>query len=204
MLTLKEKEIYYFIKSYLAQHSIAPTLREVGQAIGFVSRGATSKYVNQLVEKGFLHKKKSQGHSRNLFLTSKTLTYSNTTLGATVPLVGMIAAGSPIEAIAQAEQCDINDIIQGDNLFMLQVRGNSMIEEGIYDGDYVICEQAHCANNGDIVVALVDNQQATLKRFYQQGATVLLAPANSDMQAMEFAAHRVVIQGKLRHQLRSY
>lgn len=138
--------------------------------------------------------------SDNLSLESKL---ENISLN--IPLVGTIAAGRPIEAIHDSEEFNINDILYGKDLYMLKIKGNSMIEEGINDGDFVICEPSNTANNGEIVVALIDNQEATLKRIYKNDhGKILLCPANSDMKPQEYDATRVTVQGILRCQLRSY
>lgn len=204
MLTYKEKQTYDFIKNYIETHHIAPTLPEIAAGIGFQSKGTTSKYVNMLVNRGYLAKHKSKGQSRNIFLTERDPNLNLCRVKQAIPLVGTIAAGAPIEAISNSEACDINDIIQGDNLFMLRVKGRSMIEEGIDDGDYIICEQTDTANDGDIVVALVHGEEATLKRIYRKAGKVILCPANYDMAPMEFDEKAVVIQGKLKHKLRNY
>ena len=204
MLTKKEKQTFDFIKDYIEQHSIAPTLPEIAQGIGFTSKGATSKYVSALVDSGHLMRKKSKGSSRNICVHKQWQDEGLSRIRAHIPLVGRIAAGQPIEAVAENETCDLNDIIRGDNLFMLQVTGQSMIDEGIFDGDYIICERASNARDGEIVVALIDNQEATLKKIYLQGRKVLLCPANSSMAPMEFNADDVTVQGKLKYKLRSY
>jgi repressor LexA len=122
-----------------------------------------------------------------------------------IPLIGVIAAGQPIEAINDADSFNINDILYGKDLYMLRIKGYSMIEEGINDGDYVICEPCATADNGEIVVALIDNQSATLKRIYKNDhGKILLCPANSNMKPQEYDASRVTVQGILRCQLRSY
>jgi repressor LexA len=122
-----------------------------------------------------------------------------------LPLVGRIAAGRPLEAVEERETISLGDFARGGNSFVLQVKGSSMIEDHIVDGDYVVCEQTQVANAGDIVVALVSGDEATLKRFYREGSgKVRLQPANSDMAPILVPAADVKIQGRVIGVLRKY
>ena len=229
MLTKSQKKTYDFIKEYIERENIPPTLKEISVGININSRGTVSRYVQALIDLGLITRQKEKNTSRNLVLTTLTpkdiiqpisqsneqienihsnfkhhLTTSKPKL-FNIPLLGAIAAGKPIEAIREHEDFNINDILYGKDLYMLKIKGRSMIEEGINDGDYVICEPSDTADNGDIVVALIDNEEATLKRIYKNdNGKILLCPANSDMSPLEYDAHRVKIQGILRCQLRSY
>jgi repressor LexA len=222
MLTKSQKKTYDFIKSYINREKISPTLKEISLGINIQSRGTVSRYVQALIDLGYIAKHKAKNTSRNLELTTKDLYNLHSNLASdfildftniphlpNIPLIGTIAAGRPIEAIATdagQEHCNIHDIFQGEGLYMLRVKGDSMIEEGIYDGDYVVCQPSNTANDGDIVVALIDNQEATLKRLYISNVDnkILLCPANSSMTPLEYDADRVQIQGILRCQLRKY
>ena len=122
-----------------------------------------------------------------------------------LPLVGRIAAGRPLEAVEERETISLGDFARGGNSFVLQVKGNSMIEDHIMDGDFVVCEQTQVANGGDIVVALVGGDDATLKRFYREGpGKVRLQPANSEMAPILVPASDVKIQGRVIGVLRKY
>jgi len=122
-----------------------------------------------------------------------------------LPLVGRIAAGRPLEAIEERETLSLGDFARGGNSYVLQVKGNSMIEDHIMDGDFVVCEQTQVANAGDIVVALVSGEEATLKRFYRDTpGKVRLQPANSEMAPIIVAANDVKIQGRVIGMLRKY
>jgi repressor LexA len=122
-----------------------------------------------------------------------------------LPLVGRIAAGRPLEAVEERETLSLGDFARGGNSFVLQVKGTSMIEDHIMDGDYVVCEQTQVANAGDIVVALIGEDEATLKRFYREGpGKIRLQPANSDMGPIIVAANEVKIQGRVIGVLRKY
>jgi repressor LexA len=122
-----------------------------------------------------------------------------------LPLLGRIAAGRPLEAVEERETISLGDFARGGNSFVLQVKGSSMIEDHIMDGDFVVCEQTQVANAGDIVVALVRNDEATLKRFYREGpGKIRLQPANSEMGPIIEAASDVKIQGRVIGVLRKY
>lgn len=186
MLTLSQKKVYEFIKQFIKTHRHSPTIAEIAQGIGIKSRGVVHRYVTALVSERLIEV--IPGHRRNI----KLLNDSTTSL----ILKGRIAAGSPIEAIADNEALDIVNIFLGPNRYALKVKGDSMIEEGIFDGDIVVCDSSEVAADGKIVVALVDNQEATLKRIkYNQGGTVTLIPANSKLSAMTYSEDRIMIQG---------
>jgi repressor LexA len=122
-----------------------------------------------------------------------------------LPLVGRIAAGRPLEAVEERETLSLGDFTHGGNSFALKVKGSSMIDDHIMDGDYVVCEQTQVANQGDIVVALVQNEEATLKRFYREGpGKIRLQPANVEIAPMIYPANEVKIQGRVIGVLRKY
>ncbi len=200
MLTKTQKKTLDFIKSYIDTHEISPTLTEIASGIGIQSKGTVSRYIQALIDKGYLSKNK--GYSRSLKLTGQANPHSHQ---RQVPLLGSIAAGNPILAIEQNDNPNLSSLLKGDDLFMLEIKGNSMVDLGIKDGDYVICEKQSSARQGDIVVALVDNEEATLKRLkLSDNGKVLLCPANSDYEPIEIDANRVKIQGILRAQLRTF
>lgn len=189
MITASQHRTYEFIKGYIAEHNIAPTEAEIATGIGIKSRGVVHRYIHALADAGLLEvipKRK-----RNIRLIEQAS--ANQT---EIPLAGTIAAGKPIEAINNDEVLDVSGLFIGDKRYALRVQGDSMVEEGIFDGDIVICQHANTAKNGDIIVALVDGDQATLKRFTNNNdGTVTLFPANSQMKPMVYAADRVQIQG---------
>jgi len=186
-----------FIRGYLAQHGQGPTLTEIGEALSIRSKGTVHRYVQALVEKGHLHH--TERGWRGIRLT-ETLPHSHTTL----PLVGRIAAGRPIEAIPGQDELSLTEFSSQDN-YALEVQGDSMCDIGILDGDLVIIKSQATASDGDIVVALVDEQEATLKRFRKlDDNKVKLIPENIQMEPMIYDAARVQIQGVLIGQLRRY
>jgi len=197
MLTRLEEKILQFITRHIAQHGHAPTLEEIGQGVGVRSRGTIHRYIESLVEKGHVYR---EGRSwRSLRLTGE---HSKRSL--TLPLVGRIAAGSPIEAIPGEEELDVSNLFAGPGRFVLKVKGDSMIEAGILDGDYVVLRQSDTARDGDIVVALIDGEEATLKRFRRNGRQIELVPENSELTPLVYPAERIQVQGVLVGQLRGY
>ena len=197
MLTQLEQRILEFIRDYIGQHGQGPTLTEIGAAMDIKSKGTVHRYVQALTNKGALeHVERGW---RGIRLANESQLHSTT-----LPLAGRIAAGHPIEAIPGQDQLDLGAFVS-DNRFALQVKGDSMIDIGILDGDWVIIEQRDTAHDGDIVVALIDEQDATLKRFKRlSNDQVLLIPENTCLSPMQYSLERVRIQGILVGQLRHY
>ncbi|MEJ2061452.1 MAG: transcriptional repressor LexA [Gammaproteobacteria bacterium] len=192
----KQAEILQYLRDYQALHGRAPTLGEIGRAVGLASRSTAHYHVNALVEAG--HLERSPGW-RGVRLAEE---HQNP---LALPLAGRIAAGHPIEAIPGQDEIDFAGMLLGPDRYVLQVRGDSMVEAGILDGDYVVMRRAESADDGDIVAALIDDEEATLKRLRQcRNGEVLLIPENSQMTALRYDAERVRIQGILVAQLRSY
>ena len=198
MLTTQEQNTLQFIRHYLAQYGYAPKFKEIGLAIGVNSQGTVHRYVQSLEEKGYIDRAK--GNARGMSLVELPLVSP-----PTIPLVGKIAAGLPIEAIEDNQELNLADMFMGPDLFALRVSGDSMMDAGILDNDYVIIKKQPVAHDGDIVVAMIDKVEATLKRFKRKSQwEVELIPENSDMETMVYTADRVNIHGILVGQLRSY
>lgn len=198
-LTKRQKEILDYIRKFIDENGYAPSFREIAHYFEFSSTGTVAEYMGILEEKGYLTREAMEARAIQL-----TPSFDDGTETFTIPLEGVIDAGRPIEAIRTRETIDIPRDMMGKKTFALRVRGDSMIEDGIFDGDYIIIEQTSSAKNGDIVVALVDNQNATLKRFYNEKDSVRLQPANSSMKPMRFTKNRVTIQGKVRGVIRKF
>ena len=198
-LTDNQRTVLSFIQRYIARHGVAPKLQEIAEGIGINSRGVAHRYVQALVDAGFLAIDK--GRHRGIRLLRGNPQQRENTL----PLLGKIAAGKPIEAIPGEDEINLNDFF-GHNTFAIRVQGDSMIDAGIFDDDVVVIKFREIASDGDIVVALIDEQEATLKRFKrtQHGRFIQLIPENKDMEPMEYEASRVRIQGVLVGQLRKY
>lgn len=194
-LTKRQKEILDFISEYIASHDYAPSYREIAEFFHLSSIATVADHLDNLKEKGFLTK--DYNEARSLQLTPRWDERS-----FEIPLMGVIAAGSPIEAIRTNETIDIPKDMMGKHVFALKVRGNSMIEDGIFDGDYIIIEQTDSPRNGEIVVALLDNENATLKRFYREKDHIRLQPANSNYKPIR--TKRVVVQGRVKGVIRKF
>ena len=198
MPTLLEKRILNFIHAFIIKHGHSPTLVEIGKAMDISSKGTIHRYVQNLRNQGLLAQ--PERGWRGIRLADDALSTSTT-----LPLVGRIAAGQPIEAVNNQEEINLSEMFVGKDRFALQIKGDSMIDIGILDGDIVVIEPRDAAQFGDIVVALIDEQEATLKRFKRlKDGSVELSPENQDLQPMVYDASRVKIQGILVGQLRSY
>jgi repressor LexA len=186
-----------FIEHFVATHGYSPKLHEVCEGIGISSKGTVSRYINALIEAGLLVKE--VGKSRGLALVGES---NHAAHRPSLPLMGSIAAGKPIEAIPDHQLLDFSSLM-GEGLYALKVRGFSMQDEGILDGDFVICHAQNTAKDGEIVVALIDDQEVTLKRLFWESKTHLkLVPSNASMSPLVIEAERVVIQGVFKALLR--
>lgn len=198
-LTRKQKDILEFIRNFIDDNGYAPSYREIAHYFELSSTGTVAEYINILEEKGYLTKDAMEARAIQL-----TPSFDDGVELHSIQLMGIIDAGRPIEAIRTNETIDIPRDMMGKKTFALRVRGESMIEDGILDGDYVIIEQTSSPRNGEIVVALVDNANATLKRFYDEKNNIRLQPANKTMKPMLFKRDRVTIQGKVKGVIRKF
>ena len=195
ILTEREQATLQFITDYIARHRKAPLLTEIAKGLGIQSKGVAHRYVSALEERGLI--RRHQRH-RGIELTNHP-DYDE------LPLLGRIAAGKPIEAITDRELISFAHLLGGPNRYVLQVKGHSMIDEGIRSGDLVVIEQSSTARNNQIVVALIDNYEVTLKRIkFPNRDVIRLIPANKNMQPKEYSTDRVTIQGVLVGQVRMY
>jgi repressor LexA len=196
-LTRRQQDIYDCLKDREDRGCQAPTFQELCKDLGLRSRGSLHKQVQALVEAGLvepMHRKQ-----RGIRLVRPESREQG------LPMLGFVAAGQPIEALENPQLMEVPEALRGTgDCYVLQVRGDSMIDEGILDGDWVVIEQRSHARNGEIVVALVDGQEATLKRIQQRPGQVILHPANSQMEPLVYPPQRVEIRGVLVGQMRSY
>jgi repressor LexA len=202
-LTRRQREIFDFISTFVEEQGYSPSLEEIAAQFGLSSVATVHKHVQHLVEKGLL--RKAWNRSRSV----EPVTNPSEDAGlTTLPLVGTVAAGLPIEAIEDNETVSVPTEMAGrpGESFVLRVRGDSMIEDQICDGDLVVVEERKEARNGQTVVAMIDGSDATLKRFYrsQSGELIKLVPANQNMEPIEVAAERVAIRGIVRGLLRTF
>lgn len=204
-LTRRQREIFEFIRDFVKRNGYSPSLEEIGSHFGLSSVATVHKHVHHLVEKGFLQK--AWNRSRSVEPVEEVASEAPDL--ATLPVLGTVAAGSPIEAIEDdgaTERVSVPTemVSRPGETYVLRVRGESMIDEQIRDGDMVVVESRKQARNGDTVVAIVGGSDATLKRFYKKGDQVRLVPANPDMQPIEVHAGEVEIRGVLKGLLRQY
>src|SRR5262249_42634836 len=189
-LTKRQKEIFDFVCEYLERSGYAPSLEEIGERFGLSSVATVHKHVQNLVDKGLL--RKAWNRSRSIEVVREQQPGS----GIEIPLLGRVAAGSPIEAVATSDAISVpSDMVGRRDCFALRVSGDSMIDDHIMDGDIVVLESRKLPHAGETVVALVRGEECTLKRFYQDGGKVRLVPANERMSPMEFPAEDIEIQG---------
>jgi repressor LexA len=206
-LTRRQREIYDFIRKFVKRKGYSPSLEEIGAHFGLSSVATVHKHVQHLVEKGFL--KKAWNRSRSVEPVGSERPDRGEPETLSLPVLGTVAAGVPIEAIeddGSLERVAVPPemVPRPANTHLLRVRGESMIDEQIRDGDLVIVESCKEARNGETVVAVIGGTEATLKRFYLRGDRVRLVPANDRMEPIEVDARDVEIRGVLRGLLRRY
>ncbi len=174
-LTARQREIYEFLKDKILNRGYGPTVREIGAQFGIRSPNGVMCHLKALEKKGLISREPHM--SRAIQLATEP-----PRLRMTLPLAGQIAAGSPVLAEEQVERVDFATLFDNEDHFCLKVKGDSMVEDQIADGDYVVVRRQESCTNGDIIVALVDGQDATLKRFYREPDRIRLEPANSTME----------------------
>jgi repressor LexA len=203
-LTRRQKEVLDFIADFVHDNGYSPSYEEIASGLKLASLATVHKHIAALETKHYV--KRSYNQSRSLEVSPKYLEEQQRfQVAAEVPLVGRIAAGSPVEAIATQASLQFSDFAGNPNVFALEVRGDSMVEDHICNGDYVLIEKANEVHDGDIVVALVGGAEATLKRFYHEpNGMARLQPANSSMQPIYAPLSELEIQGRLMAVLRKY
>lgn len=203
-LTKKQADILAYIGETISEQGYAPSYREIAEAFDLSSPATVYQHVQMLIEKGHL-RAGEDGESRSLELVKNARKSELTHIAMLLPLSGLITAGEPIEALENPETIAVpSDFVMDQaNSYVLKVKGRSMIEDGIFDGDYVIIERNPSPKNGDIVVALLDNAYATLKRFYREANRIRLQPANSTMQPIMVDGD-INIQGVVRGVIRKF
>lgn len=196
-LTKKQAEVLRFVREYVAAHDYAPSYREIARGLGVSSPATVFEHIQSLKGKGYLDAERA---ARSVELSQKVALLAKAVL---LPLAGRIAAGAPIEAIEEREEIAIPvELLPNLNCFCLEVKGDSMVEDGILDGDYVVVERNFYPRNGDVVVALLDNAYATLKRYYRERDRIRLQPANRSLKPVY--VRNPAIQGIVRAVLRKY
>ena len=207
-LTKRQKQVLDFIADFIDRQGYSPSYEEIAAGLHLASLATVHKHIATLDGKHYLRRGFNQSRSVELaprYYQELHRVNPGELAVTSVPLAGRIAAGSPVEAVEGKDTLAFADFVGQEGTFALQVRGDSMIEDHICDGDYVLLERATTARDGDIVVALVGESETTLKRFYRESAdTIRLQPANSSMSAMLIPATQLAIQGRLLAVLRKY
>jgi repressor LexA len=204
-ITKRQRQVYDFISDFVQRQGYSPSFDEIGHGLGLSSLATVHKHISNLEKKGLLTRDYNRSRSIDLLAPKGRLKQAmavNTTM--VLPLMGRIAAGLPIEAVENPETISLADFVRSKEVFVLEVRGDSMQDEHILSGDYVLVEKSKTAHNGDIVVALVDTTDATLKRFYRDGDKIRLQPSNMNMKPIIVPAASVQIQGRVIGVLRKY
>ena len=198
-LTKRQREILDYLSDFIHQHGYAPSLEEIGRRFGLSSLATVHKHLTNLQEKGFI--RRAWNRSRSVELVPVHVG----TRSLELPLLGYVAAGAPIEAITGSETIAVpEDLVGKRDTYVLRVRGDSMIDEQIRDGDFVIVEDRKTAQNGEMVIALLRGAEVTLKKLYRENGGVRLQPANPTMQPLVLDAEQVQIQGVVIGVMRKY
>ncbi|MBN1357118.1 transcriptional repressor LexA [bacterium] len=196
-LTQKQKEIFTFIRSYLRRHGIAPTVDEIRRHFDLRSVATVHKHLQALEKRECIRRSKNRARAIDLVPVQGN--------SIEIPLVGLIAAGQPIAALENPDILAIpEDMIGRSETYALRVTGDSMIEDGIHEGDFIIVESRPEARDGEIVIALVDGDEATVKRFFREGLVARLQPSNSEMDPIYIPMDRLQIQGVVIGLIRKY
>ena len=198
-LTRRQREILDFLAEFIEQHGYAPSLEEIGRRFGLSSLATVHKHLTNLEAKGFI--RRAWNRSRSVELVPTRVGRRAVEL----PLLGTVAAGAPIEAVASTETIAApEDIVAARDSYALRVRGDSMIDEQIRDGDIVIVEDRKSADNGEMVIALLDGADVTLKKFYRDNGRIRLQPANPALRPLVVEPDQVQIQGVVVGVMRRY
>src|SRR5438128_9675152 len=199
-ITRRQRQIYDFISEFVQTHQYSPSYEEIKQGMGLSSLATVHKHVSNLEKKGLLTRDYNRSRSIDLVAPKGKLKQSmSVNTGLVLPVIGRIAAGLPIEAMEQRDGNTISlaDFVRSKEVFVLEVRGESMQDEHIMNGDYVLVEKTKVARNGELVVALVNGDETTLKRFYKEGEKIRLQPSNTAMTQIIVTAAAVELEGKV-------
>ncbi len=205
-LTKRQKQVLDFLAEFIAENHYSPSFEEIARNMNLSSVSTVHKHLQVLQEKGYIERSFNRSRAMEIspkyyeeIVANRQKLYSFHQGGdqLAAPLVGTITAGAPLQQYPEHETLSFAPLLREDNVFALRVSGQSMIEDHILDGDYVLLEKTSHAHNGEIVVALVDGTESTLKRFYLEGAMVRLQPANVEMNPIIVQASRVEVQGRL-------
>jgi repressor LexA len=204
-ITKRQRQVYDFLYEFVQKNGYSPSFEEIGNGLGLSSLATVHKHISNLEKKGLL--KRDYNRSRSIDVLPVRGLFKRQAKAPSevaLPLMGRIAAGQPIEAVETPETISLGDITRSKDVFVLQVKGQSMQDEHIVEGDYVLVEKGNTARDGEIVVALVDGTEATLKRIYREGVNTRLQPSNTAMKPIIVPAKSVQVQGRVVGVLRKY
>ena len=205
-LTKRQKEVLDTLRTFIDKHGYSPSFEEIAKSLKLTSLATVHKHIATLERKGFIRRGYNQSRSIEVVQLPRPIREQVIERHVVeLPLAGRIAAGRPLEAVEDRETISLGDFTRARNVFVLQVKGSSMLDDHILDGDYIVVEQTKVANAGEIVVALVRGEEATLKRFHREpGGKIRLQPANAEMEPIVLPASDVEIQGRVVGVLRKY
>jgi repressor LexA len=206
-LTKRQRQMYDFIAEFVQSNGYSPSFEEIGAAMGLSSLATVHKHINNLETKRLLRRDYNRSRSIDVLPLPEGIPDRARPVAVSsfeLPLVGRIAAGKPIEQVETPETISLTDFTRGKDVFVLQVTGESMQDEHIMNGDYVLVEKTESAREGEIVVALVNGSETTLKRLYHAGKQIRLQPSNAAMQPIMVPANAVQVQGRVVAVLRKY
>jgi repressor LexA len=209
-LTKRQRQIYDFIAHFVQEHGFSPSFEEIGQGMSLSSLATVHKHITNLEKKGLLKRDYNRSRSIDVLPPRGRMKQAMAMAAAaaaplSLPLLGRIAAGRPVEALENPETISLADFTRSSrDVFVLEVRGDSMQDEAILDGDYILVEKTNVVRDGEIVVALVDGTETTLKRIYKEADRVRLQPSNAGMQPILVPAAAVQVQGRVIGVLRKY
>src|SRR5215472_7091129 len=198
-VTRRQKEVIDFLETFVNRNGYSPSFEEIARGMGLKSLATVHKHISNLEQKGVLDRVHNRSRSIEVLPPG-----ARTRATDRLPLAGRIAAGLPVETSENVETISLHDVVGNRDVFALEVRGDSMRDEHIISGDYVLVERTKTAKQGEIVVALVHGSETTLKRFYSEGSTVRLQPSNLEMEPILVPAANVAIQGRVLGVLRKY
>jgi repressor LexA len=213
-LTKRQRQVYDFIADFVRKKGYSPSFEEIGQGLQLSSLATVHKHITNLEKKGLLRRDYNRSRSidvlppkgrlKQALAAAASVAAASSRSAGVLPLVGRIAAGRPVETLETPETISLSDITGTKEVYVLEVRGDSMQDEHILDGDYVLVEKTKTARDGEIVVALVENSETTLKRLYREGDRIRLQPSNATMKPIIAQAAAVQIQGRVIGVLRKY
>lgn len=204
-ITRRQREVYDFLQNFIEEHGYSPSFEEIGAGLGLSSLATVHKHLNNLQDKGLLKRDYNRSRSIDVVkMRGRSKPPASVPVDVSIPLAGVIVAGRPLEAVENPESISLGDFTRAKDVYVLQVSGQSMQDEHIVDGDYVLVERTKAVRDGEIVVALVSNYETTLKRLYLEGESVRLQPSNATMKPIIVPAANVQVQGRVIGVLRKY